>query len=129
LLGATLVTGFRAKRKLHIPLVALTVASLVWAIVMAERTGQLYDLEAAGRIKDVHLALAKTATLAYLLPLATGIATLRNPRRRALHKKCAFLAVALTLLAFGTGTWMMLKAEKLAPSVQVEVPHDPGQAE
>jgi hypothetical protein len=114
LLGATVTTGLKAKLRAHLPLVALTVASLGTAIYYAEQLGTLYDLDAAGAIKDVHLALAYTATLSYLAPLASGIATLRNRRHRKLHLKLALATVALTVLAAVTGTWMVLAAERLA---------------
>lgn len=113
LLGGTLITGLEALRKRHLTLVALTVLSLALTIYWAEQLGRLYDLDAAGRIKPVHLALAKIATLSYLLPIGTGLATLKRPATRRLHRKAAFLAVGLTLAAFATGTWMMLAAEPL----------------
>ena len=113
LLVGVLVTGLRALRKRHLTLVALTIVSLVVTIYWAERLGRLYDLDAAGRIKPIHLALAKTAALSYLLPIGTGIATLKRPRFRSLHRKAAFLVVGLTLAAFVTGTWMMLGARPL----------------
>jgi hypothetical protein len=87
--------------------------SLGVAIYYAEQLGEQYDLEAAGAIKDVHLALAKIATLSYLAPIASGIATLRNRARKKLHLVLALTTVALTVAAAVTGTWMILAAEPL----------------
>lgn len=115
LLAAVVATGLAARRRLHIPLVAASVASLAVTIWAAERLGRFYDLAAAGAIMDIHLVVAPAATLAYLLPLATGIWTLRDPTRRRLHRTCALIALALTVLAAVTGTWMILAAEPLPP--------------
>jgi hypothetical protein len=114
LLGATVATGLKAKLRAHLPLVVLTVASLGLAIYYAEQLGKLYNLDAAGAIKPVHLALAKIATLSYLAPLASGVATLRNRAHRKLHLKLALATVVLTVLAAVTGAWMILAAEPLA---------------
>jgi hypothetical protein len=113
LLVATVVTGLTARLKPHLVLVACTVVSLGVAIYYAEQLGEQYDLEAAGAIKDVHLALAKIATLSYLAPIASGIATLRNRARKKLHLVLALTTVALTVAAAVTGTWMILAAEPL----------------
>ena len=114
LLVAVVVTGLRARRRAHLTLVACTLACLVWTIVLAERLGELYDLESAGRITPVHLTIAKIAAGLYLLPLVTGIRTLRDPRFRPLHRRAAILTLAVTAAAFVTGTWMVLAAERIA---------------
>ncbi len=121
--GVTLVlllgvvwTGFRARRRVHLPLVACTVAMLVVTILFAERLGQHLDIESAGPITPIHLALAKAATLSFLLPLVTGIRTLRNPRGRRLHRYAAFTALVLTVAAAGTGTAMWLLSDPLDPA-------------
>lgn len=113
LLGCDVWTGLRAKRRQHLTLVALTIVSLGIAIYFAEQLGELYDLEAAGRIYPVHLAIAKIATAAYLLPIVTGIRLLRGGRSRRLHLRVAMLAIALTVTTAVTGTWMILAAERL----------------
>lgn len=112
-LGGVVVTGFRARRRQHIPLVIGAVASLGATIWFAERLGEEYDLDAAGLIKPVHLNLAVISTAAYLLPVATGLATLKRPALRPLHRKAAFLVLGLTVLTAVTGTWMILAAEPL----------------
>lgn len=113
LLGAVLWTGFRAQRKQHIPLVVLTLVSLGTAIYFAEQLGREYDLESAGVIKPVHLALAKIATASYLLPLVTGIRTIFVPKTRRVHRNVAFLVLALTVAALVTGTMMVMAATPL----------------
>ena len=113
LLVAVILTGLRARRRLHLPLVAATVVSLGVAIWYAEQLGTLYDLESAGRIYPIHIWIAKLATASYLLPIGTGIATLKTPKLRRWHRRFAFLVVALTLTAAGTGTAMVSLATRL----------------
>lgn len=113
LLGVVVVTGLKARRRVHLPAVALAVASLGVTIYYAERLGDGYDLEAAGWIYPVHLTIAKITTAAYLLPVITGIGTLRRPTRRPLHRKVAFLVLGLTVLTAVTGTAMVYLAEPL----------------
>ncbi|HPF14551.1 MAG: hypothetical protein H6830_05695 [Planctomycetes bacterium] len=113
LLVAVAWTGLRAKRRLHIPLVLLTVASLGMAIRFALKVGQHYDLKAAGAITPIHMFMARTATFAYLLPVVTGILTLRQPRHRRLHGIVARVVIVLTLLATLTGALMLWKAPRI----------------
>ena len=113
-LGGVVFTGYRARRKLHLTLVGFAVASLGITIYFAERLGELYDLEASGLIYPVHLFFAKTTTLAYLLPVISGICTIRNPVRKNLHRRIAFLVLGLTVITAVTGTWMVLASEPLS---------------
>lgn len=113
LLGGAVVTGLRGRVRLHLATVAVTVVSLVLTIWFAERLGELYDLDSAGAIKDVHLALAKIATFAYVAPIASGVMTLRDRRHKRLHFRFAMIVLALTVAAAVTGTWMLLAATPL----------------
>jgi hypothetical protein len=113
LLAAVVWSGTRARRRVHLPCVAATLASLALTIVFAERMGDHYDLAAAGAITPVHLALAKLTTLAYLAPLVTGVLTLRNPAWRPRHRVVAWTVLVLTVATAVTGTWMLLAAERL----------------
>lgn len=112
-LGGVVWTGLRARRRLHLPLVACAVASLGVTIWAAERLGSTLDLESAGWIFPVHVSIAKVATAAYALPLATGIATLKRPGMRRRHRIAAFATLLLTVLTAVTGTWMVLAADPL----------------
>jgi len=125
LLGLDVWTGLRARRRLHIPLVVLTLASLGVAIFYAERLGQLYDLDAAGAIYPIHLMLAKVATAAYLLPVVTGVGLLAGRGRRRAHRMVAFVTIALTLATAGTGVVMIMGAPELAPEPGFEHGADP----
>jgi nicotinamide riboside transporter PnuC len=116
-LGSTVVllvgvvwTGHRALRFLHLPLVALTVLSLVATIAFAKRVGEDYDLAAAGAITPVHLTVAKVAAVSFLLPLVTGFLTLWKPHWRARHRAAALLTLGLILVSTATGAWMLLAA-------------------
>lgn len=118
--GATLValivvfwSGHHGRLRLHIPAVIGTVALLGTTIYFAERLGHHYDLAATGRIYPVHLFLAKLATASYLLPLLSGIITLRRPPFRPVHRGLAILTLLLTVAAAGTGTLMLWRAQPL----------------
>lgn len=116
-LGGVFWTGLRARRRQHIPLVILTITLLGVSIYYAERLGDGLDLKAAGRIYPVHIFLAKTTVVAYLVPVVTGIMTLRlGPRWRKLHGRMAWTILALTIVTAVTGTWMALAAPALQPS-------------
>jgi len=112
-LGVVFWSGLRARLRVHFPAVASAVVLLGVTIYFAEQLGREYDLEAAGAIKPVHLALAKIATAAYLMPLITGVMTLRDRRRRRLHLAAALVTLLLTVAAAFTGTWMVFAAEPL----------------
>lgn len=112
-LGAVVVTGLRARRRLHLVFVALTVAALGVTVYFAYGLGRIYDLERAGWITPVHMTLARVNTLALLAPVATGIATWRNPARRPLHRRAAFLVIALTVVTAATGAWMLWLAPRI----------------
>jgi len=109
-LGGVFLTGLRGQRRRHIPLVVVTVALLATTIYYAEQVGKKLDLESAGWIYPVHLWIAQATVAAYLLPVVSGIATLRNPARRKLHGKIAWLVLLLTILTAVTGTWMVALA-------------------
>lgn len=113
LLCAVLWTGFKHKLPLHLVLVATTVASLGTAIYYAKQLGEIYDLEAAGVITPIHLTLAKVTTALYLLPVVTGVATLRNRGVRAIHRRAALFVVAMTLLSTATGALMLSRSVPL----------------
>lgn len=113
LLAAVVRTGLRARRRLHIPCVAATLAALGTTIYYAEQMGEHYDLAAAGWITPVHLWLAKGTTLAYLAPLVTGVLTIRDATWRPRHRVCALVVLSLTVATAVTGTWMLLAAERL----------------
>ena len=113
-LAQVVVTGYRAKRRWHNAFVACAVASLGVTIAFALELGELYDLEAAGAITPIHLTLAKVATACYVLPIVTGLRTIFVPSGKRLHKKVAFLVLALTVAAAITGTWMMCLAPRIS---------------
>jgi len=115
LLVGVIVSGVREARRAHIPLVLLFFASLALTIFYAERMGRALDLEAAGWITPVHLALAKGTTLAYVLPVVSGFLALSSERWKVRHKVLAWLLVALTVLTVATGAWMTLAAPPLEP--------------
>jgi len=112
-LGVTVVSGFKARRKVHLPAVATSVVLLLVTIYYAEQLGTLYDLETAGVIKPIHLFFAKLTAPAYLLPIVSGFRTLKRPSNRSLHRKLAFLILALTVISAATGAAMVFMAERL----------------
>lgn len=113
LLGSAVLMGMRARRHAHVKLVAATLVSLAVTIYFAERLGELYDLETAGRITPIHLALAKTTVVAYLLPIVTGVLTWRDISRKRLHRIFAWSVIALTVATAATGIMMVVWSERL----------------
>ncbi|MCB9916675.1 MAG: hypothetical protein H6828_16245 [Planctomycetes bacterium] len=114
-LGAAVVSGLRAKRAVHLPCVAGAVLALLVTIYYAEKLGGEYDLKTAGVITPIHLFLAKLTTLGYLLPVFTGVRTLRNQAGRKLHGRVAFAVLFMTVVTAATGTAMVLMSEPLQP--------------
>ncbi len=115
-LGAAVVTGYKAKRKVHLTSVAGAVAMLVATIYYAIELGKLYDLHQDSMITRVHLSVAKVNTAAYLLPAVTGLRTLKNPAGRKLHGKVAWAVLLLTVFTAVTGCIMLLQADLLVPA-------------
>ncbi len=107
------VTGVRGKITVHIPCVVLTLISLTVAIVFALKLGKLYDLQSTGAIFTVHMAVAKLAAASYVLPIITGIRTLKARAHHRLHFWAAMLVLVLTAAASITGTLMLYWAQKL----------------
>jgi hypothetical protein len=115
LLCMVVLTGRARRIRLHIALVAASLAALFASIRYALRLGDVLDLQSAGSITPIHLTIAKIATASYALPLVTGVMTLRNRSRRRAHLICAMIALSLTVAAAATGTLMWLLAEPAAP--------------
>ena len=114
-LGCAVATGLKARRVRHLLSVAGAVVSLAVTIWWALELGEHYDLEAAGAITPIHLMLARVTTLCYLLPAATGLWTIRDPSKRKLHGRLAWIVLGLTVLTAITGTIMLLRAERIVP--------------
>ena len=115
LLSLVVLTGRAGRVRIHIPLVVASFASLFASIRYAVRLGEVLDLQSAGPITPIHLALAKIATASYALPVVTGLFTLRNRTWRRAHFVCAMIALSLTVLAAATGTLMWLLSETAVP--------------
>ena len=111
-------TGLRwrkqRRRALHLGLVVVAVALLVWTIVEAYALGDHYDLESAGLVFHVHMFLARAATVSLLIPVMGGAMVLKTGRYHVAHRFAAFVAVALAALAAITGVWMLAWATPLA---------------
>lgn len=114
LLGVVVATGLKARLRVHIPTVAAVVISLGFTIYFAEQLGRFYDLEAAGPITPIHLALAKVTVGAYLLPIVTGILTLRNRAHKRLHLSAAMIVLTFTALTAVTGCLMVYWAPRIS---------------
>ena len=107
------VTGIRGKITVHIPCVVLTLISLTVAIVFALKLGKIYDLPKSGAIFPIHMAIAKLAAASYVLPIITGIRTLKARAHHRLHFWAAMLVLVLTAAASITGTLMLYWSPKL----------------
>ncbi len=110
---AVVSTGLRGRITIHIPCVLATLVSLTIAIVYALQLGKIYDLPKTGAIFTIHMVVAKIAATSYLLPVITGIRTLRSRAHHRAHFWAAMLVLTLTAAASITGTWMLIAAEKI----------------
>ena len=113
LLGAVVVTGKRSLRRRHLTLVVLAFVGLGLAIYYAEKLGEEYDLKSAGRIFPVHLAFAQITVFAYLLPVITGVMTIKAKCKRTTHGRVAVAVILLTVVTAVTGLWLVLAATPL----------------
>lgn len=104
LVSATVVLGLRRRRRPHLVLALTAIASLTVTIVLAERLGATRSFPP--QILRVHLWFAKSATLALVPVVVTGVMLWRQPRRRWLHRVAVLLFLALVVVATVTGTWM-----------------------
>jgi hypothetical protein len=112
---ALAVAAARAhKRRVHVAFVGCALAALGLTIVYALEMGKVYDLSTAGIITPIHLTLAKITAGAYLLPIVYGWRTWRNAAMRPLHKKLAYVVLAMTVLCAITGTIMILRSQPFA---------------
>jgi hypothetical protein len=107
LLGVVAWSGMRAKRRVHIPAVGVTVAALGVTIYYAYRLGDTLDLKSAGMITPIHLFLARLATLSIVITIGIGLRTLLVPTTLKLHKRAAWLSLSLVVLAAITGIVMV----------------------
>jgi hypothetical protein len=103
----------KKRRRLHLSLVATTLGLLLWAIVVALELGEGYDLDSAGTIYPVHMAIARIATLSLAAPLVTGVITIRTGKLHRNHRNAALFSFCLVLLSAITGVWMVLAATPL----------------
>lgn len=106
-------TGRGGRRRAHFSFAGAGVVLLGFTVYLAERLGEGYDLEAAGRITPVHLGIAKLTVGVLLLVLATGLLTVRRRANLRWHGPLAYLVFALMVVTLVTGTWMILAAERL----------------
>jgi len=113
LLGAVVVTGKKSLRRKHLTFVVLAYLGLGVAIYYAELLGREYDLDSAGRIYPVHLVFAKITVYAYLLPIITGIMTIKARCTRTTHGRVAVAVILLTVVTAVTGFWLVLAATPL----------------
>lgn len=107
-------TGKTKRIAAHVKFVLAAVGSLGIAIWFALALGELYDLEAAGRITPIHLTLARITTFVYLWPLVTGPLAHRGRIPRGVHRAGAWIALVLTVAATITGVMMLMGAERLS---------------
>lgn len=103
LLGATLASGFRGRRRMHLRLAPVLLAALGITIVLAERMGEARRFPAAEM--RIHLWFAKSATLLVLPVVVSGLLLLRRPGARIWHRVAVLVFLAAALTATGTGIW------------------------
>ena len=113
LLGAAVVTGKKSLRRKHLTFVVLAYVGLGLSIYYAELLGKEYDFDSVRLIYDVHMAFAKATVCAYLLPVITGIMTIKAKCTRTTHGRVAVAVILLTVVTAVTGLWMVLAATPL----------------
>jgi hypothetical protein len=112
-LGAAVFMGITRRVRVHIPLVLLTLVFLGLTIWQALALGARYDLEGTGAIYPVHRLIARVTTFSLLLPLGAGVAALLNRSRETLHRRLAWIALALVVVTAITGVVLIWRAEPL----------------
>ena len=113
LLGAVVVTGKKSLRRKHLTFVVLAYVGLGLSIYYAELLGKEYNFDSVRLIYDVHMAFAKATVCAYLLPIITGIMTIKGKCTRTTHGRVAVAVILLTVVTAVTGWWMILAATPL----------------
>jgi hypothetical protein len=111
LLIATLMTGKRRQRLLHIRVAVVTVVVLTLAIVQADMYGRGFtfvDWELM-----VHLIFASSSLLSLPLVIYSGNRLRSENRWRRIHVRFVALFVFLTVMAVLTACYMFLHAEAL----------------
>lgn len=105
LLLAVLGTGLRGKRRVHLGFVACFLPVLAVAVYLAEAYGRRFRFDP--NVLGIHLALAWSAVIALLGPIASGLLSLRRTRPHPAHRIFAFLFTALAVAAVATGAVMI----------------------
>jgi hypothetical protein len=93
LIGMSLVTGFRRKRKAHLWLGPLTIVAMTIAILLTDELA-------------IHLVFAYAGGLLAIPVAITGIWLWRSEKARVWHRVLVFVWLASVLTATGTGLWM-----------------------
>jgi hypothetical protein len=104
LFAGAVVTGWRGRRRAHFVLAPLAIAMLAVTIVLTERLVQAVVFPE--HEMRIHLALAKTAAGLVLLAAATGLATVRFPAARRIHRVAVIGFLVATVAATCTGIWV-----------------------
>ena len=104
LIVASLVSGYRKKRRVHLVTGPLTLVALAFAVIETEALLRQYDFPREAL--DTHLIFAKAGGLLALPVIATGIWLWRNPRARSWHRLAVWLWLISVLTATGTGLWI-----------------------
>jgi hypothetical protein len=104
LMVATLITGWRRRRRAHLVLGPATIVALAVTIVLTEQLVSRYDFPAD--TLAVHLPCAKAGGLLALPVIATGVWLWRSPRARRWHVAAVWVWLAAVVVATSTGLWM-----------------------
>lgn len=107
-LAIVLITGKRGKRKWHLISVCILAVFLIATIVLAREAGTIFTFPQDRH--DIHMPLARLATLLLFGPLITGILYWYGKVPRVAHLIPVVLFVLSVLAAFATGAWMMAGA-------------------
>lgn len=104
LLVASLYTGIRRRRKVHLWLGPLTIVAMAIAIWETEKLMVQYTFPEEELA--FHLIFAKAGGLLALPVMLTGLWLWRRPRARVWHRVAVVVWLAAVLMATCTGLWM-----------------------
>lgn len=109
LLVASLTTGVRKVRRVHIVLGPATMLALLWAIISVERLSRAYSFPADAFA--IHIMFAKCGAALAFPVIVTGVWLARSEKARLFHRWAVAIWLVSVLTATGTGLWMFSLGE------------------
>ena len=109
LLASLVWTGRTGRRRAHYFLVVLTVASLVYTIVLAEYVGSWWKLPPLPL--RIHLAFAYSTSVMVAVAASSGLLHAWGKISRRRHQLLAWLLLGMIVMTSGSAVWMFMAGE------------------